>query len=160
MSLALCDFKSLRCEIAAIRSSGSWNPIKITNYPDLLYLAFGDFLAFWRFSRNSLLFLSVLPFFSEDFRDSEETENPFILGGFSLPFPEKARKRRAGYNSRRMIAGARRKQPKECALVWFEYPADVQADIRVDVRGQKLRWGPRNSWKTRSTFREKLKGNN
>ena len=65
------------------------------DYPDLLFLAFCDFLAFLLF-KELPAFLSVFPSFSKSFRGSEETDNPCFFGGFSLPLPEKARKRRSG----------------------------------------------------------------
>ena len=43
-----------------------------------------------------LVFLSVFPFFSRDFRSSVGTTNPCFFCGFSCLFPKKARKGRTG----------------------------------------------------------------
>ena len=60
----------------------------MTSSPDLLFLAFWDFLAFLLFE-EVLVFLSVFPFLSKVFRGSEETENPCIFGGFPCIFQKK-----------------------------------------------------------------------
>ena len=65
------------------------------NNPDLRFLVFLDFPAFLLFE-EFLAFLSVFPFFSKDFRGSEETENPCIFGGFPCIFPKKQGKEDQG----------------------------------------------------------------
>ena len=46
--------------------------------------------------KEFLAFLSVFPFFSKDFRGSEETENPCFFGGFPCLFPKKQGKEDQG----------------------------------------------------------------
>ena len=43
-----------------------------------------------------LVFVSVFPFFSRDFKGSAGIGNPCFFGGFSLPFSKKTRKGRTG----------------------------------------------------------------
>ena len=50
---------------------------------ELPFLAIWDFLAFLLF-KEFLDFLSVLTYFSKEFRGSEETENPYFLGSSPL----------------------------------------------------------------------------
>ena len=65
------------------------------NNPNLLFLAFLDFLAFF-LSKVFLAFWGVFPFFPKDFRGSATIKNPCFFGGFPCRFPKKARKRRSG----------------------------------------------------------------
>ena len=63
--------------------------------PDLPFLAFLDFLAFFK-TRNFLAFSSVLPFFPRDFRVQHREKNPCFFGWFSLRFPKKQGKEDQG----------------------------------------------------------------
>ena len=60
------------------------------SFPFLL----GKFLFFFF---PCLVFLSVCPFFSGDFRGSVGIKHPFFWGGFSCLFPQKQRKGRTGW---------------------------------------------------------------
>ena len=64
--------------------------------PDLPFLAFLDFLAFFVARNFPCLILSVFPFFPRDFRGSEERNNPCFFGWFSLLFPKKQGKEDQG----------------------------------------------------------------
>ena len=55
--------------------------------PNLLFLAFLDFLAFF-FREEFLAFLSVFPFFPRNFKGSKERKNPCFFGGFPCLFPK------------------------------------------------------------------------
>ena len=55
------------------RARAGESPNRLLLYPDLLFLAFWDFLAFL-FFKEFLAFLSVFHFFSKDLRGSEEME--------------------------------------------------------------------------------------
>ena len=63
--------------------------------PVLPFLVFLEFLAFSP-CEEFLVFLSVFPFFSRDFRGSVGIKNPCFFGGFSLSFSQKTRKGRTG----------------------------------------------------------------
>ena len=58
-----------------------WVRESLHPYPDLPFLAFFDFLAFF-VAKNFLAFLSVFPFFPRDFKGSEERKILAFLGGF------------------------------------------------------------------------------
>ena len=62
--------------------------------PVLPFLVFWEFLVFFP-CEDFLVFLSVFPFFSRDFRGSEGIKNPFFLW-FFLPLSKKTRKGRTG----------------------------------------------------------------
>ena len=66
-------------------------------FPNLLFLAFLDFLAFF-FCKESLAFLLVFPFFPRNFRGSEERKNPCFFGGFPCLFPKKQGKEDQGFS--------------------------------------------------------------
>ena len=73
-----------------------WFKFASDHYPVLPFLVFLEFLVFSP-SEDFLVFLSVFPFFSRDFRGSVGIKNPCFFGGFPLPFPKKTRKGRTGY---------------------------------------------------------------
>ena len=54
-------------------------------YPVLPFLVFFEFLVFFP-CEEFLVFLSVFPFFSRDFRGSVGIKNPCFLGGFPCDF--------------------------------------------------------------------------
>ena len=56
--------------------------------PDLLFVAFWDFLAFFAFQGIPCSF-ECFPFFFGDLGGLEERENPFFFGGFPCLFPIK-----------------------------------------------------------------------
>ena len=56
--------------------------------PDLSFLAFLEFLAFF-FCEEFLVFSSVFPLLSRDFRGSLGKKNPCLFGGFPCLFPKK-----------------------------------------------------------------------
>ena len=60
--------------------------------PFLVFLEFLDFLPCEEF----LVFLSVFPFFSRDFRGSVGIKNPCFFGGFPCLFPKKQGKEGQG----------------------------------------------------------------
>ena len=63
--------------------------------PVLPFLVFFEFLVFWP-CKEFLVFLSVFPFFSRDFRGSAGIKKSLFFGWFSLPFSKKTRKGRTG----------------------------------------------------------------
>ena len=84
---------------------GGWKTSRMTPLPkrgldrfpqSFLFLVF--FLEFLVFlpCEAFLVFLSVVPFFSRDFRGSIGIKNPCFFGGFSLPFPKKQGKEGQG----------------------------------------------------------------
>ena len=68
---------------------------KFVNFPDLPFLAFcWDFLAFFCFSMNSLLFFEFFPFLRKDFRGSPGKKNPCFFSVVFLAFYGKSRERK------------------------------------------------------------------
>ena len=59
----------------------------VGHYPVLPFLGFLEFLVFF-LCEEFLVFLSVFPFFSRDFRGSVGTKNPCFFGGFPALFPK------------------------------------------------------------------------
>ena len=85
-----CDFaRALLFQIAVSFK------LKSQPFPDLPFLAFLDFLAFF-VARNFLAFLSVFPFFPRDCRGSAQRKNPCFFGWCSLLFPKKQGKEDQG----------------------------------------------------------------
>ena len=70
------------------------------NFPVLPFLVFLDFLVFSP-CEDFLVFLSVFPFFSRDFRRSVGIKNPCFFGGFPCPFSKKTRKGRIGFRQKK-----------------------------------------------------------
>ena len=101
------SLRALRITDIRSRDRGCFAPR--TAYPDLLFLAFWDFLAFLLFE-EFLAFLSVFPFFSKDFRGSEERDNPCLFGRVPCLFPKKQGKEDQG--SAPIIFGRRQKAPE------------------------------------------------
>ena len=66
-------------------------------FPNLLFLAFLDFLAVFFLFKEFLAILSVLPFFPKDFRGSASTGNPCLFGGFACRFPKRQGKEDQGF---------------------------------------------------------------
>ena len=80
----------------AARILGPLNPLNIsTKFPLLPFLVFLEFLVFFP-CEEFLVFLSVFPFFSRDFRGSAGIKNPCFFGGFPGNFPKKQGKERQG----------------------------------------------------------------
>ena len=63
--------------------------------PVLPFLVFLEFLVFCPY-KEFLVFLSVFPFFSRDFRGSVGIRNPCSFGGFPCHFPKKQGKEGQG----------------------------------------------------------------
>ena len=63
--------------------------------PVLPFLVFLEFLVFWP-CKEFLVFLSVFPFFSRDFRGSVGIKIPCFFGGFPCHFPKKQGKEGQG----------------------------------------------------------------
>ena len=77
------------------RQNGCDTLFEKTKYPNLLFLAFLDFLAFF-FCKEFLAFLIVFPLFPKNFRGSEERKNPCFFGGFPCLFLKKQGKEDQG----------------------------------------------------------------
>ena len=81
--------------------------------PDLPFLAFFDFLAFF-VAKNFLAFLSVFPFFPRDFKGSEERKILAFLGGFPCFSPKsKESKIREGWDIVGLLQGSKRPLPRK-----------------------------------------------
>ena len=63
------------------------------HFPVLPFLVFLEFLVFFP-CEDFLVFLSVFPFFSRDFRGSAGIRNPCCFGGFPCRFPKKNKERK------------------------------------------------------------------
>ena len=85
MGIAIADRKN-RCDFGALRRGTHSELWGWQDYPVLPFRVFFEFLAFFP-CEEFLVFLSVLPFFSRDFRGSVEIKNPCFLGGFPGHFP-------------------------------------------------------------------------
>ena len=81
---------------------------KISSYkrknPVLPFLVFLEFLVFFC-CEDFLVFLSVFPFFSRDFRGSVGIKNPCFFGGFPCRFPKKQGKEGQGSHHPQRILG-------------------------------------------------------
>ena len=69
--------------------------VLLNPYPDLPFLAFFEFLAFF-LSEDFLAFFSVFPFFSRDFRGRLRIRNPCFFGGFPCRVPKEQGKEDQG----------------------------------------------------------------
>ena len=67
----------------------------VHNSPDLPFLVFLEFLAFF-LSKEFLAFFSVFPFFPRDFGGSLGIKNPCFFGGLPCRFPKKQGKEDQG----------------------------------------------------------------
>ena len=68
----------------------------LPSFPVLPFLVFLEFLVFSP-CEEFLVFLSVFPFFSRDFRGSAGIKNPCFFGGFPCNFPKKQGKEGQGF---------------------------------------------------------------
>ena len=96
ISLPLCDFKSSDLTAIANRCACDLR-FGHLRYSSLSFLSlfFLEFLVFWP-CKDFLVFLSVFPLFSRDFRGSVGIKNPCFFGGFPCHFPKKQGKEGQG----------------------------------------------------------------
>ena len=93
------------------------------NFPVLPFLVFLKFLVFSP-CEEFLVFLSVFPFFSRDFRGSVGIENPCFFGGFPCLFPKKQGKEGQGFLITIIIRGV------ESMVIKFH--GNVRGEVRVN----------------------------
>ena len=96
-----CDANARKFSAKFLLILRKWLPK--SHYPNLIFLAFLDFLAFsisllFSFARNSLRFWVFFPL-SQGFGGFGKRKKSLFFWRFSLPFFKKARKRRSGYHT-------------------------------------------------------------
>ena len=125
-SLGLKSQKSLKQGLSGGLPSPKKNTRKCLNqkkrgvHPNLLFLAFWVFLAFFLF-KEVLAILSVFPFFPREFRGSASRRNPCLFGGFPCCFPKRQGKEDQGIKFLPAILGRKwlRQFYGRLAFFWF-----------------------------------------